>query len=437
MLELVVMMAFIVVLMSCVFLDISIVYALAVGYIIFFLYGVKRGFGAKRVFLMSVDGVKTVKNLLITFLLIGVVTALWRASGTIPMIICYAAKLIHPSAFIVITFLLNMMLSVLTGTSFGTSATMGVICMTMAVAMGLNPLFVGGAILSGAFWGDRCSPVSTSALLVSELTETDLYSNIKGMLKTGLIPTLATCIIYLILGIVFGGNGEIMDMNALFSEGFELHWLLVLPALLILVLAACKVKVKQTLMISAAAAAVFAVWIQRMSLAELVKTMVFGYETEAAELASMMNGGGISSMIRTAVIVGLSSSFSGIFEGTGLLISMKQYVARLSEKATPFGAVFLVSVVTSMISCNQTLATILSHQLCRDIEPDQKEMALYLEDTVVVMAPLVPWSIAGVVPLTTVGAPSASVLFACYLYILPIWQFAVHLIRGRASDRRP
>lgn len=434
MLELFVMLAFIIVLLGCVLFDISIVYALVVGYAIFFFYGIKRGFGAKRVFLMSVDGVKTVKNLLITFLLIGMVTALWRASGTIPMIICYAAKLIHPSAFIMITFLLNVLLSLLTGTSFGTSATMGVICMTMAVAMGLNPLYVGGAILSGVFWGDRCSPVSTSALLVSELTETDLYSNIKGMLKNGLIPTILTCIIYLILGIVFGGSGEIMDMTSLFSNGFELHWILVLPALLILVLAACRVKVKQTLLISAAAAAVLAVWIQKINGAELIKTMLFGYETEIPELASMMNGGGVSSMIRTAVIVGLSSSFSGIFEGTGLLVSMKKYVAKISEKATPFGATLLISVVTSMISCNQTLATILSHQLCRDVEPDHEKMALYLEDTVVVMAPLVPWSIAGVVPLTTVGAPSASVLFACYLYILPLWQLGVHLIKRKTRS---
>lgn len=429
MLELFVMMAFIVVLMGCVIFDISIVYALVVGYAIFFLYGVKRGFGAKRVFLMSVDGVKTVKNLLITFLLIGVVTALWRASGTIPMIICYAAKLIHPSAFIMITFLLNVLLSLLTGTSFGTSATMGVICMTMAVAMGLNPLYVGGAILSGVFWGDRCSPVSTSALLVSELTETDLYSNIKGMLKTGLVPTILACVIYLVLGMISGGNGAIMDMNALFSDGFELHWILVLPAVLILVLAACRVKVKRTLLISAAAAAILAAWIQKIPVLELVKIMLFGYETEIPELASMMNGGGVSSMVRTAVIVGLSSSFSGIFEGTGLLVSMKQYVAKISEKATPFGATCLIAAITSMISCNQTLAIILSHQLCRNIEPDKEKMALYLEDTVVVMAPLVPWSIAGVVPLTTVGAPSASVLFACYLYILPLWQLVCHLVK--------
>ena len=365
MLEVLVIFAFIAVLMTCVALDISIVYALAIGYFIFFFYGVKSGFGAKNVFFMSVKGVKTVKNLLITFLLIGVVTALWRAAGTIPMIICYASKLIHPSAFIVIAFLLNALVSFLTGTAFGTAATMGVICMTMALAMGIDPLYVGGAILSGVYWGDRCSPVSTSALLVSELTKTDLYENIKRMLKTGLIPTIITCVIYLVLGLVSGGGGAVLDMEAMFSKGFTLHWVLVLPAVMILVLAAFRVKVKKTLSISALLAAVLAVAIQKIGLIELIKLMLFGYQTEVEELASMMNGGGVSSMVRTAVIVGLSSSFSGIFEGTGLLNSMKQYVAKISEKATPYGATFLISIVTSMVACNQTLTAILTHQLSR------------------------------------------------------------------------
>ena len=381
----------------------------------------------KNVFFMSVKGVKTVKNLLITFLLIGVVTALWRAAGTIPMIICYASKMIHPSAFILIAFLLNALVSFLTGTAFGTSATMGVICMTMALAMGINPLFVGGAILSGVYWGDRCSPVSTSALLVSELTKTDLYENIKRMLKSGFVPTIITCLIYLVLGMMSGGGGAVLDMEAIFSKGFELHWVLVLPAVMILVLAAFRVKVKKTLTISAALAAVLAVVIQKIEVMDLIKLMIFGYTTEVEELASMMNGGGVSSMVRTAVIVGLSSSFSGIFEGTGLLNNMKQYVAKVSETVTPFGATFIVSIVTSMVACNQTLTAILTHQLCRDIEPDEKELAIYLEDTAIVMASLVPWSIAGAVPLATVGAPIASMALACYHYILPLWQLILHI----------
>ena len=80
-----------------------------------------------------------------------------------------------------------------------------------------------------------------------------------------------------------------------------------------------------------------------------------------------------------------------------------------------------------MVACNQTLTAILTHQLCRDIEPNEKELAIYLEDTAIVMASLVPWSIAGAVPLATVGAPIASMALACYHYILPLWQLILHI----------
>lgn len=422
MMEIAVMLAFTAVLMLCVSLGVSVVYALAIGYFIFCFYGLKKKKTVRELLEMSLSGMKTVKNVLIIFLLIGMITALWRAAGTIPVIICYSAKLVHPSAFIVLTFLLNCAVSLLTGTSFGTSATMGVICMSMASAMNISPLPVGGAIVSGAFFGDRCSPVSTSALLVSELTKTDLYGNMKKMFRTALVPFLAACLVYLLLGIFSGGSGTVMDVEKIFSKSFVLHWSLMLPALMILVLAALKVKVRVTLASSILLSAVFCLAVQKIPAGELIEIMVLGYQAEDAEVAAMMNGGGILSMVRVTLIVGISSCYAGIFEGTGLLNGMKQYIAALSKRITPFGSTMAVSAATSLVSCNQTLAAILTCQLCRDAVPDREKMAIYLENTVIVIAPLVPWSIAGAVPIATVGAPMASLALACYLYFIPLWN---------------
>jgi len=422
MLEISVMLAFTAVLIVCVGLDIPVVYALAIGYFIFCFYGLKKKFSLKEIFSMSLSGVKTVKNMLFIFLMIGMITALWRAAGTIPVILCYSVELIHPSIFILISFLLNCLVSFLTGTSFGTVATMGVICMSMAAAMGASPLFTGGAVISGAFFGDRCSPVSTSALLVSELTGTDLYENIKKMFATAVVPFFATCAVYLVLGIFSGGSGAAMDVEAIFVKGFKLHWILMLPALLILILAAFRVKVKVTLAVSAAAAFVLCLAVQRIPVFEIIKTVFYGYHAEDPEVAAMLNGGGVLSMVQVVLIVGLSSSYAGIFEGTGLLISMKRYIKAMGERITPFGSIVFVSAVTSMISCNQTLASILTWQLCKELEPDPEKMAIHLENTVIVMAPLVPWSIAGAVPVATIGAPVASLYLACYLYLVPLWN---------------
>jgi len=105
------------------------------------------------------------------------ITALWRASGTIAFIVYMGSKLISPSILIFLTFLFCAVLSVLIGTSLGTAATMGVICASIGKAMGVNPYYIGGAVLSGIYFGDRCSPMSTSALLITELTKTNLYTN--------------------------------------------------------------------------------------------------------------------------------------------------------------------------------------------------------------------------------------------------------------------
>lgn len=420
---------FVAVLLGCIVSGASILYALAAGYVIFCLYGLKKGHSLLKLLQMSLSGIRTVKNILIIFVLIGMITALWRGAGTIPVIICYAAKLIHPSIFLLLVFLLNCLVSVLTGTAFGTAATMGVICMSMAAAMGMDPLYAGGAVVSGIFFGDRCSPVSTSALLVSELTKTDIFRNIRRMIVTAAVPFGLTCGIYLLLGIFSGGSGEVLDVRGLFEGKFMLHWFMALPAVMILALSAFRVNVKITMAASIVTASLLCLTAQKVSPAGLLQMMFAGYHSDDPQLAAMLDGGGIFSMVRVAVIVCLSSSYAGIFEGTGLLANMKRFIGELSARITPFGSIFLVSALTSMVACNQTLAIMLTHQLCRELEPDQETMASHLENTVVVTAPLVPWSIAGAVPLATIAAPAASLLAACYLYLVPLWNLLVQMRR--------
>jgi NhaC family Na+:H+ antiporter len=223
--EVMTIILFLLALAACVITGASILYALLAGYVIFFAYGLWKGFSPYELLRMTWSGISTVKNILIVFLLIGMISAVWRASGTIPMIIYTAGGFIRPAAFLVITFLLNCLLSILTGTSFGTSATMGVICMSIGTAMGMNPVYMGGAILGGAFFGDRCSPMSTSALLTAVLTKTDIFTNIKLMVKRAVVPFVATCAIYGWLGSTSGATSMNLEILQMFKDNFNLHWL--------------------------------------------------------------------------------------------------------------------------------------------------------------------------------------------------------------------
>lgn len=420
-------------LLVCIALGWSILYALAFGLGLFLLYGRRRGFSWRELGRMAFDGVKTVRNILITFVLIGVLTALWRAAGTIPVIVCYASALIRPSIYLLMTFLLNCGVSMLTGTSFGTSATMGVICAAMGATMGVDPRFIGGAVLSGVYFGDRCSPVSTSALLVAELTHTSIFDNLRRMARSALVPFLLSCAAFGVLGSLSARSGELLDLRALFGRAFTLHPLALLPAAVILLLSALRVSVKLAMLASILTAIPLCVALQHVVPVELLRIALTGYRAADAEVASMLNGGGILSMVRVGGIVCLSSSYSGIFQKTGLLDGAKRAIEALAKKSTPFAAMLCTSVVGGMVACNQTLTTMLAHQLCLGLKRDDESYALDLEDTAIIVSPLIPWSIAGGVPLSAVGAPTSALLFSCYLYLLPLWRLGLSYLHTKKT----
>lgn len=407
-------------LIICIITGKSILYALLAGLIIFSLYGKKQGYSWRQISRMALQGAWKVKNILLTFILIGMLTALWRQAGTIPAIICYTVHLIKPSTFLLMTFLLNCLISVLTGTALGTAATIGVVCATMASALGIPSWMTGGAILSGVYFGDRCSPVSTSALLVAELTETGIYTNIKNMIKSALAPFTITCILYLTVSIQLHGKTEMPDLGHAFGSEFRLSWIALLPAAVILLLSVMQAGVKIAMIASIVTAIPVCIGLQNMAFTELPELLLNGFHSTDVTVAAMLNGGGITSMLKVGAIVCISSSYSGIFQATGILNGFQKMVCLLANRTKPYFAVLVTSILTSVMACNQTLAIMLTGQLCSRTEPDKLRFANNLEDSAVIIAPLVPWSIACAVPLTAAGAPGYSVLFAVFLYLLPL-----------------
>ncbi len=420
------------VLIVCVISGLSILYALLAGLFIFSVCALRMGHGAREILLMMLGGVKTARKVILNLVMIGMLTALWRASGTIPAIICYAAELVHPKTLVLMSFLLNCGVSMLTGTAFGTSATMGVISMTMGLAMGAEPVLLGGAILSGAYFGDRASPMSTSALLISELTETNVFTNIRGMLRRSLPPFIACCLIYAAAGVFLHTGGDAPGFEGLFSRELRIHWLCLIPALLVIMMSLLKIRVQLTMAASIVSAAILCAAMQGDSAYSILSFILTGFHAQDAELAALIDGGGISSMLRCIAIIMISSTYSGIFSGTGLLDGIRRHIDSLGSRSGTFAAVLAASVMTSVISCNQTLAIMLTHQLCCEADNDRQRLALCMEDTVIVIAALVPWSVAVALPLDSIGAPGLSLLAASFLYLLPLWS----MFRAGAEAKR-
>ncbi len=408
-------------LLVCILADKSILFALIFGLIIFSLYAREQGHSPKNIFKMWSTGVRTIKPILITFILIGMLTALWRAAGVIPAIIFYTADFFSPAIIFLMSFWLCGLISTLTGTAFGTAATMGTICAAIAESLDVSIWLTGGAILSGCYFGDRCSPMSTSALLVATVTRTDIYKNLVGMMKTSIIPLILASALYFWTGKFFTADGApIIDAKEIFSRTFEINFLVLIPAILIIVLSLFRLKVQLMMAASILASATVAIFIQEINSFELIKISMLGFYPADSELAELLSGGGIISMANVFAIVCISSCYSGIFQATGFLNRLQDIMIVIGKKISPFASVLTASIITSMISCNQTLAIMLTHELCKKVEPRPEILAIHLENTAVVVSPLIPWAIAGVVVLTTISAPTSSILAAWYLYLIPI-----------------
>ncbi|MDN0047283.1 Na+/H+ antiporter NhaC family protein [Megasphaera hexanoica] len=431
--ELWILAAFSAALIACLASGKSLILALLAGFLLFFSYGVKTGHPFSEMARLAVSGVKTAKNVIVTLILVGMLTAAWRVSGTIPYIVYHASQWCDGSAVLLASFLLCALVSALTGTSFGTAATIGVICMTIANNMNIPPMYSGGAIMAGAYFGDRCSPMSTSALLVAAITKTDIFTNCRLMVKTSIVPCLLTCAVYAAMGMLFQDGGAHHDAAGLFRQAFTLSWITLIPAALVIILSARRIDVKIIMVISTAAAAAIAVSTQQLTPLEVLTVCLLGFHPADPALARLASGGGAVSMTDVVAIICISSSYAGMFSGTGFLRGIQGHMAALSRRATPFGAVIATSVATSMVSCNQTLATMLTHQLCQSVEPYPQRLAIHLENTVIVISALIPWSIACSAFLAIIDAPLASVPLACYLYFIPLWNF----LTSRPKQHRP
>lgn len=408
-------------LILCLATGYSLVYALIFGLLCFITYARYQKISFREIFHLLLVGLKKSSNILMIFVLIGFLTALWRACGTIPFIVYHGLKIINPQFFIMSVFILCSFVSFLMGTAFGTASTVGVICMIIANINNIYPVITAGAVISGIFFGDRCSPMSSSASLVATLTETNLYNNIKNMFMTCIIPFALTCLIYHLLSRDISAANAAADLIEEFPKLFNLDWYVILPAAAILILCCFRLDVKLVMAISAVLSFALCLFTQNLSVSETFTYMFAGFVSTAdSSLAPLLKGGGLSSMINVGLIVSISSSYLGLLDRTGLLLNLQKAIGSLSAKFGVFPAACGASVITSAFSCNQTLATMLTYELCRKNYDSAKQLALDLEDSVILLAGLIPWSIAGSAPLAMIGSGTESLLFAFYLMLVPL-----------------
>ena len=377
---------------------------------------------------MSFIGGKKSYVVLMVFLLIGAVVGVWMASGTIQTLVYYCIKYITPSLFVLFTFLICCITSFLIGTSLGTVSIVGIPLIIIAQSGNVNIDIITGAIISGAYFGDRCSPMSSSAALVANLTKTDLFKNIKNMLYSSLIPFLLSVVFYYTLSMFHPLKIVNNDLSNEILKTFSVNIILLIPAAIILILSLCKVKIKTSISISIIAAFILAVVFQHYEVKEVLQYMFMGFKLDSnSPLRTIIKGGGVVSMLKVCLVVFVSCSLAGIFEGIKMFDKLKGYLIKKSLTGSRlFGATSMVSTLTAAFGCNQSIAMVMTNEIMKDCysDFDKYKFALHLENSGILISALLPWNLAALVPTTTLKVSATGyVPYAFYLYILPIAYF--------------
>ena len=378
------------------------------------------------------EAIRVVVPTVCLLMAIGVMIGTWLQSGTIATIIVGGLRLIDPTWLLPLTLLFCAVLSLVTGTSYGSVGSAGVAMMAIGNAMGIHPGMVAGAVICGSMFGDKISPLSDTTNLAPAVAGAKLGDHVRSMLWTTLPPFLISLVLFTILGIrQTSGDYNAGDLNlyieALNGE-FQLGLVTLIPAVLIIVLLLLKVEAIVALGISAVAAGAVSVFWQGASLQSVIQIAYSGYTTgiENGILQTILNRGGMSSMLQYVAIICFAVGMGGMLEKLGVLENILEMImSHIRSDGTLILATLLVGYVVSLISCSQPMAHVLTGRLMAPLFRERKIapeiLSRCLEDAGTLAGPMIPWHGYCVYMSGTLGVAWAA--FFPYLFLLYLTPF--------------
>lgn len=428
-------------LIAAVLNDIYLGFPLLGGFLYFAVLCLKRGHGGAALAAMSWNGAKKAFIVVPILLALGCLTATWMAAGTVAAFVYYGLSFISPPLFIVIAFLATSAISLLLGSSLGSVGTVGVILMALARGGNVDPYLTAGAIISAAYVGDRCSPMSSALHLLSAVTETDAYRNIRMALLTSVGPFLLTTLLYLPLSLLNPLSAAETALRQDIAQYFHIGFLPFVPAIIIIVLCCFKVDVKLSMLISAVSAALIAIFTQGLSVAALLPALLKGFEPETgSSLAGIIHGGGLTVMLKTSFILLTACALSGILLGLEALRGLDKFLLKPCGRFKLYLKTLAVSLLGICCGCNQSIAIIIGGQVL--LKPyelnglDRYDLARDISFTSLPLCAAIPWCVASMVPTATLGLPPAQHLpWLFYPVLVPLW-YGVGYARGQRREAR-
>jgi NhaC family Na+:H+ antiporter len=353
-------------------------------------------------------------------IVVGALIGSWIACGTIPLLIYYGLKIISPQYFLVTASLVCSLISLVTGTSYGTIGTVGVAF--IGIAHGLNiPLGqTAGAIVAGSYFGDKLSPFSDTTNLAPIATRSNLFDHIKHMLWTTTPAWLIGMVVYLILGMVSheSGNASLEKTDLIMQtirDNFTFHWILLFPPLITLGSAIMKKPVIPNMLLSSILAVILAMGFQGLDLKTSISSMVTGFTFESGEplVDTLLTRGGMADMMHVTLIAFCAFTFGGIIQETGMLEVILERLLRIANTAGKIVASSVIaSIATAVMTGSSFLSILIPGELFapayKKFNMAAKNLSRTTEDSGTVVVPLVPWSIAAVFITGTLGVDTVT-----------------------------
>ncbi|WP_411682508.1 Na+/H+ antiporter NhaC family protein [Clostridium thailandense] len=418
---------------SCVILKIFLFYGFLVSIIIASCLFIKSGFSIIELFNMIKQGLCECKSLFILIALIGAMISVWVSSGVVPTMLYYGLKYMKGVNFLFAAFILTSIVSIFMGTAFGVISSIGIALLGLAKIFGIPSFILLGAVVSGAFMADKCSPISSLFNLTLESIRINYKEALISILKT-LLPTyFISGLLYYFIGKKYSvslANSHVDNFISAINGNFVISPLLLLLPISIIIMSFLGMKMIKSVSIALIAGIIVSIGLQKANFNDVIAAMLNGYRstTSSVELNSVLVSGGIVSMISVLLIIAGAVSLSSIFQGTGLIMPIiKRITIKIkSNEELVLKTGFISSVLTAV--SDQSVGIIVPGKFLADKYTElgikNSILARTITDTGTIIAPLIPWNVNSLFIFVTTGIPTVAYApYAVLCYISPIITF--------------
>ncbi len=353
--------------------------------------------------------------------LIGMIIGSWIQCGTVPALIYYGLNILSPKIFLPAAFLICCVTSLATGTSWGSAGTVGLALMGIGMSMSIPAPIIAGAVVSGAFFGDKLSPLSDTTNLASATAEVDIYAHIKAMLYTSVPAMVVAIVLYAIIGLQYTGGSfdpaQITDVTGALSSIFNINILVILPAVVLLALSVMKVPAIPSMSIGVVLGIIVAVVFQGVPLTSVIGTLYSGFKIESgvAAIDTLLNRGGMTGMTSSIFLMIIALMLGGILSDLGYMqVIVETLLGKIKSVGTLIFATIFSGAACQATTCNTMVSIILTGTAFKgaydEKEVDRTMLSRCLEEGSTLTAALIPWNTAGAYMATTLGVATVAYL---------------------------